>query len=568
MRIGLIGLHLETAVRNPLPSTVDAFRVHRGQAVSNALAADTIRALVGGDPPELVPIWYARARPGGRLDRAAAERLLGEMRVALAATGPVDGLLLAQHGGLRIAGTSQEATSQEGTSPEGISPAAASLAGNRDVAGGDGRVDRRDGRSLDLVGDLSPTDGEARVVAACREVLGADVPIVACYDPHGDPGDHALAMLDGACAFRTAPHVDVDETRARATRLLVRIARDGARPCVLLSRGSLVLPGAMAEGPGAGSEAFDAAARMSGLPGVLDASWLPSSPWTDRPDERHGAGAGFLVVAEDRHAALRAARDANVQVQRNGDRFRFRDPLVAVDEAARHVRDVTDDGAGGARPTGPAGRGEVAASLGAPTLLLDAGDAIGAGAVGDRWDVALALFDAGVQSALVAGLVAPALVARCRAAGDGAVLLATAGPELAPELVPELVPELAPGDGKDEMSDEDAGEARRVELRVERASLGHGTFASGDDADAPPPAAGDGSLLRLGGVDVLIRSTRREIADWDELARIVGPLSRWRTVVVKATRRPAGYPVGGRAWTLASPGATDHRVGTREGRAS
>ncbi|MFN2323467.1 MAG: M81 family metallopeptidase [Trueperaceae bacterium] len=513
MRIGLIGLHLETAVRNPLPSTAASFRVHRGQAVSSALAADEVRALLGGDPPEFEPIWYARSRPGGRLDRADAERLLDEMRAALAATGPLDGLLLAQHGGLRVA------------------------------------------ESRDDAPDRSPTDGEARVVTACREVLGAGVPIVACYDPHGDPGDHALAMLDGACAFRTAPHVDVVQTRARAIRLLVRIARDGLRPCARLVRGSLVLPGALAEGPGPGSEAFGAAADMSDLPGVLDASWLPASPWTDRPDERSGerrderhgdrpdersgAGAGFLVVAEDERTALRAAHDANAQVQRNAARFRFHDRLIAVGE--------------GARRAAPGSPGSGAASLSATTLLLDAGDAIGAGAVGDRWEVALALVDAGARDALFAGVVAPALVARCRAAGDGATLLATVGPEL------------APGDAQDERGRQDAGEARHVELRVERASLDLAAFASADDVDAPPPAQGEGALVTLGGVRVLIRSTRRELASWAQLAPFVGPLTRWRTVVVKATRRPAGFPADTDAWTLASPGATDHRVGVAEG---
>lgn len=512
MRLGLIGLHLETTARNPLPSTVASFAVLRGEEASAALAVDAIVGALGHDPPELAPIWYARARPGGRLDPVDAERLLDEMRAALAATGPLDGLLLAQHGGLRIAAAADDAEAH-------ADPHAP-----------------------------SPNDGEARVVAACREVLGADVPIVACYDPHGDPGDQALALLDGACAFRTAPHVDVVETRARATRLLIRIAREGSRPCVRVLRGSLLLPGAVAEGPGAGAEAFALSARMRDLPGVLDASWLPASPWTDRPDERprerngggQGGRAGFLVVAEDEETALRVARDANAVVEGNVRRFRFRDRLVGVDDAARRAADAAGT-----------------ASSAAPTLLLDAGDALGAGAVGDRWEVALALVDAGARETLVAGIVAPALVARCRAAGDGATLVATVGPELA-----------SSGGAPDAERIRDAcGEggrgtaaSRRVELRVARASIDLAALVAEGDADGLPPEPGEAALVALGGVHALVRSTRREIADWAELGRIAGPLSRWRTVVVKATRRPAGYPAAGRAWTLASLGATDHRA--------
>lgn len=515
MRLGLIGLHLETTARNPLRSTAASFAVHRGEEAWAALAADAIVAALGHDPPELVPIWYARARPGGRLDPADAERLSNEMRAALAATGPLDGLLLAQHGGLRIAAAAHDAEAH-----------------------------------ADLHAP-SPNDGEARVVATCREVLGADVPIVACYDPHGDPGDRALSMLDGACAFRTAPHVDVVETRVRATRLLIRIAREGWRPSVRLLRGSLLLPGAVAEGPGAGAEAFVHSARMRDLPGVLDASWLPASPWTDRPDERpregnglgQGAGAGFMVVAEDEATALRVARDANATVEGNAGRFRLRDRLIGVDDAARRAADAAD------------AAGTTSSAV--PTLLLDAGDALGAGAVGDRWEVALALVGAGARETLVAGIVAPALVARCRAAGDGATLMATVGPELTSGAdAPDA------GRRRDACGEGGRGAAasRRVELRVVRASIDIAAFVAEGDADGLPPAPGDAALVALGGVHALVRSTRREIADWAELERIAGPLWRWRTVVVKATRRPAGYPVEGRAWTVASPGATDHRA--------
>lgn len=487
MRIGLIGLHLETAADNPLPSTRAAFRVYSGERLLKELEADAVRVGLGDATPELVPIWYAKARPGGRLARDDAATMLTELRAALRTVTPLDGLLLFQHGGLRLSG------------PE--------PPGRDEVE----RVSRL---------TVANRDGEAAVVHACRSIVGAHTPMVAVFDPHGDPGDEALTALDGACAFRTAPHVDVVSTRRRALRLLRSVVRGGLRPVVRIERGSLVLPGAVAEGPGAGEEAFESAAHVQRLPGILDASWMPASPWTDMPPGR----SGFMVVADGEATARRAAKDAVAFVEGKRNRFRFGGGLVDVGDAARWSSH--------AAPTSPT-RATVA--TGVPSLMLDSGDAIGAGGVGDRWDVAFAFVDAGAPDGLVAGVVAPGLAERCRTAGDGGSFVATVRAELAPS----------------------SAEVRRLEVRVERASIELGP----DEEGGPPPDWDPAILISIAGVNVLLLTARREISSWSMLERALGPLRRWRCMVVKTSRPPADTPPASRLWRLASPGATDHRVG-------
>ena len=59
-------------------------------------------------------------------------------------------------------------------------------------------------------------------VTAAREVVGPSVPITASYDLHGNLSQRIIDSLDFYSTYRTAPHIDVEETSRRAVLMLLR----------------------------------------------------------------------------------------------------------------------------------------------------------------------------------------------------------------------------------------------------------------------------------------------------------------------------------------------------------
>ena len=73
-------------------------------------------------------------------------------------------------------------------------------------------------------------DPEAVLLAAVRERIGPDVPLVVSYDLHGQMTPAKMALVDAAVAYRTNPHRDHASTGFRAGRLLVRTVLGEIRP--------------------------------------------------------------------------------------------------------------------------------------------------------------------------------------------------------------------------------------------------------------------------------------------------------------------------------------------------
>ncbi len=97
MRIAIGSLIHETKPGAPL-TRMEAFALHREQAVLAALPAFA-DALHGAD---IVPLIAAEAPPGGPLMRETFHVLAIELVHRLAARRPVDGVLLALHGGMAV----------------------------------------------------------------------------------------------------------------------------------------------------------------------------------------------------------------------------------------------------------------------------------------------------------------------------------------------------------------------------------------------------------------------------------------------------------------------------------
>ena len=130
-----------------------------------------------GTPHELIPVIWASACPSADVTRDAFERIAGKIVKAASEKRP-DAVYLDIHGAM--------------------------------VAE---HVD----------------DGEGELVRRIRQVVGPKVPIVCSLDLHANVTELMLQQADALVAYRTYPHVDMDETGVRAAELLKMFMEGGNR---------------------------------------------------------------------------------------------------------------------------------------------------------------------------------------------------------------------------------------------------------------------------------------------------------------------------------------------------
>lgn len=89
---------------------------------------------------------------------------------------------------------------------------------------------------LDLHGAMFAVgheDAEGEIVTRVRAVVGDDPLIAASFDLHGNFSPRMARGLDLVTAYRTAPHIDIDETRLKAVATLAKALRQGQRPVLV-----------------------------------------------------------------------------------------------------------------------------------------------------------------------------------------------------------------------------------------------------------------------------------------------------------------------------------------------
>ncbi|MDJ1657260.1 M81 family metallopeptidase, partial [Raoultella sp. Ech2A] len=178
MRIAVGGIHIECSTFNPVLTHEDEFRTVEGDAL---LAAPYFQFLKDY-PATFLPTLHARAIPGGPVARAAYESFKTEFLTRLQAALPVDGLYLAMHGAMYV---------------EGLE------------------------------------DAEGDWIAAARACVGDACPIAVSYDLHGNVTQRIIDAIDMYSTYRTAPHIDVEETMRRSVTMLVNSITTGVRPGVV-----------------------------------------------------------------------------------------------------------------------------------------------------------------------------------------------------------------------------------------------------------------------------------------------------------------------------------------------
>lgn len=359
LRVAIAGIHIESGTFSPLLSTRADFHATRG-------AEQLARYPFLSDPEfaDLIPqpLVHFRALPGGCVRQEDYLAMKEEILTRLADLAePPEAFYFDVHGAMSVVG-----------------------------------ID----------------DAEADLLDGIRRRLPPGVLVTCSQDLHGNVSPRLVALTDLITAYRTAPHVDWMETRARALRLLLRAHRSGRRPLRARVGIPVLVSGEMsATTCEPGASLYAPLAAESARDGVWDASLWVGYAWADQAR----AMATVVVTGEDAAAVGRTAE----QIARRYWDAR-RDFNFAVEACL-----IAD------------GIERALTSAARPVFLSDAGDNPTAGAAGDVTAVAAALFEnpdlrAGRASAIYASLPDAPAIELLRRTTPGEVVTVSLGGKLDP----------------------------------------------------------------------------------------------------------------------------------------
>jgi microcystin degradation protein MlrC len=411
---------------------------------------------------EPVPVMATFAMSGGKVTDETFDRLLDELLAGIDASGPVDGVLLALHGAM---------VTESDDSPDGLT------------------------------------------LAALRQLVGPDIPVVASFDLHANLTETMTRHADALVGFKTSPHIDQRDTGERAARIMTKILQENAKPTMAFVKIPMVVPASthIHHLPGPFKRLQDAAKAVE-TGKVLSASPATVQPWLDI--ERMGF-AVVVVTDNDPELAKTVACELAEQAWDERDAFMQID-LVPPAEAIRIAM---------AEPEGP-------------VILSDAADGTGAGSPGDATAVIAALLEADPDKPAYVFVRDEESAAAAIAAGTGSTISLDVGGKL------------------DNVFNKPVQVTGRVEFAGPASFRFGGEGYTGVEQDMGPSA-----VLRSGNVFILIVSTSVMTVD-PELYRAVGlePADAQIVVVKSHIQFRAGYTdIAKKIILLDSPGmSSDH----------
>ncbi len=359
-RIAFGGIQIECSTYGHNRTRLVDFRIRRAQA----LADDPFFAPLKTYPWPFQPTLLAQAVPGDPVERAAYRELKTEFLQRLKALLPLDGVYLAMHGAMFVDGM------------------------------------------LDAEGDW---------IASTRDLVGKDCLITASFDLHGNLSRRIIDNLDMLSAFRTAPHIDREETMRRACGMLVHSLTRRIRPNLVWVPIPVLLPGERT------STVYEPAKRLWGQlpamnadPGVMDASLMVGYVWADEPR----ATASAILTGTNRKVLERHALSLAQSYWDARKQFKFGVFTGTLNECIEKASGL---------PT-------------KPVVISDSGDNPTGGGTGDRADVVAALLQHKIKDALVAGIADRPGTDACFEAGTGATLQLRIGGTIDPQSSPVPVP--------------------------------------------------------------------------------------------------------------------------------
>ena len=438
MKFAIGGIKHETNTFSTLRTRIDDFHVLRGDEVLKDRLWDSFGEV------KWIPTLLAGAFPHGLVEKEAYLDLKEELLDRLRSSLPLDGVFLDLHGAMEI----------------------------------------------EEIGD-----GEGDLAKSVREMVGADIPIVASLDLHGNVSHELARNVNVLTAFRTAPHRDGEQTMERAVKHLIRCAKEKMRPANVLIKLPLILPGEFAVTDVEPARSmYGKLYELEREEGILDASITIGCAWTDSPR----TAVSVVLVAEDDAHEKRAyelasglAHDIWTRRQNFAPDVETVPTTEAIDIAMR-IRE-------------------------GPVFISDSGDNVTAGGAGDVPVMLEELVRAGATEALVAGITDPQAISDCTRVKEGSELSLQIGGKL----------------------DRVNGFPLEVKAIVKRVH--------------PPKFA----IIKVNGVEVVLISERRPFTTLNDFQEIgINPLERKIIVVKLGYLFPEIRKVAKKAIMALSPGFT------------
>lgn len=350
LRIAVGGIHIECSTYNPVLNEEKDFRVVRG----GELTAAPYFAFLKDYDAEFLPTIHARAIAGGPVARGTYEKFKSEFLERLKPLLPLDGLYLAMHGAMYVEGME---------------------------------------------------DAEGDWITAARDLVGPDCTVSASYDLHGNVTQRIIDALDMYSTYRTAPHIDVEETMRRAVTMLVKSLTTGVKPTLLWAPIPVVLPGERTSTVDEPAKSLYALMpEIDTIEGVWDASLMVGYVWADEPR----ATAAAIMTGTDRAVLEREAKRVAKAYWDAREQFVFGCETGSIEECVD----------------------KAIASKTAPVVLAESGDNPTGGGVGDRAEVLAQLIARGATGVVFAGIADKPATDACYAAGVGTELELSIGASL------------------------------------------------------------------------------------------------------------------------------------------
>lgn len=172
-------------------------------------------------------------------------------------------------------------------------------------------------------------DPEAELLRRIRAVIGKDCIVSASMDLHGNVSRELAHQCDVITCYRTAPHVDVIETRIRACQNLLAVIEKKQRPIKAWIPLPILLPGEQTSTRDEPAHTIYAAVGpVEASPGVLDASIWVGYAWADEPRNR----AVVVVTGWEENAVAAGAEKLARLFWQHREEFHFVAPTGTFQE--------------------------------------------------------------------------------------------------------------------------------------------------------------------------------------------------------------------------------------------
>lgn len=351
-RIAFGGIGTECSTYSRIRTRLKDFDILTGDALVNS---DRF-AFLKDYPLAFMPTLVADAVDGGPVDRGAYETIKADFLRRLAALLPLDGLFLPMHGATFVDGMQ---------------------------------------------------DAEGDWMEAARKVVGPRCLLSTSYDLHGNVSQRVLDNVDMFSAFRTAPHIDKQETMQRCCSMLLHCLRENVRPSIAWVRTPVLLPGERTSTEWEpGKHLWAQLPSLNARPGIMDVSLLVGYVWADEAR----ASAAAVVTGTSPHTEKKIAEDLAQQYWDARRDFQFGTATCTIDECIERAMKA---------PTQPA-------------ILADSGDNPTGGGTSDRAEVLEALLRHKAKNTVFAGITDAPATEACYKAGTGARLPLSIGATLDP----------------------------------------------------------------------------------------------------------------------------------------